>query len=100
MVAGKRHELPAELVREDVSRLRVESLLPQRSISPLHTHLDAISLDRIDVWQVIRDGQQFLLREEIGHRLTTQIAFVTLLSRSSRRSCSLDGLANRQVDPD
>src|SRR5262245_28944546 len=99
MVAWERHEFPAELLRENVSGLRVESLLLQRSLPGGHTYPDAISLDAIDVWEVIRDGQQLLLQEEIDYGLTTQIRFVTALSRSSRRSGSFQGVTKGQVDP-
>ena len=79
MVAGERHQLTAELLRQHVIRLGVPRLFLQSPCSNSHEDPDPVFLDQLDIRQIVGDGQQLQFHQDISGNLIADAVFTTLL---------------------
>ncbi len=90
MMAGERHQLAAELLRQYVSRLYVPRLFLQSPCSNRHEDPDPVLLDQLDIRQIVSDGQQLQFHQDIGGNLRADAVFTTLLPEAFGILVSLD----------
>src|SRR6266516_4261500 len=79
MMARERHQLAAELLRQDLSRLYVPRLSLQSPFSNRYEHPDLVFLDQLDIRKVVGDGQQLQFHQDTGGNLIVDAVFTTLL---------------------
>src|SRR5205807_10211247 len=79
MMARERHQLAAELLRQDLSRLDVPRLSRESPFSTRYEHPDLVFLDQLDIRKVVGDGQQLQFHQDTGGNLIVDAVFTTLL---------------------
>src|SRR6266496_4430543 len=99
MMAGEGHELTAVLLGQNLSHLGVPHLSIQAPFADSDEYPDPVLFDPLDIRQVVGDGQQLLLYQEIGGILRADVGFAALLPVDVYVPGSLDHLSDRKLNP-